>query len=114
MWRRIGLKKKCGAANPIEIHKGAKLMALDLLEKQATVEEILREISRIKSMVTEAVEDGVQSALRAAKQGRHVAEDAVDDARHAIKRNPLQAAGIVFAAGVVIGGLLTLISVRRD
>jgi ElaB/YqjD/DUF883 family membrane-anchored ribosome-binding protein len=38
----------------------------------------------------------------------------VDNARHAIKRNPLQAAGVVFAAGVAIGALLTLISINRD
>ncbi len=110
----------------------ARDLAQDLLEKQATVEDILREVSRMKAVVADAVEDGVQSALRAVKQGREVAEDgvqsavravrkgrdaaedAVDGARHAIKRNPLQAAGIVFAAGLVIGGLLTLISMNRD
>jgi ElaB/YqjD/DUF883 family membrane-anchored ribosome-binding protein len=126
------------ASNPIELHKGreAKLMsrdlAQDLLEKQATVEDIFREVSRMKTAVADAVEEGVESALRAVKQGREVAEDgvhsavravrkgqsmaedAVHDARHAIKRNPLQAMGIVLAAGVVIGGLLTLISMNRD
>jgi ElaB/YqjD/DUF883 family membrane-anchored ribosome-binding protein len=110
----------------------ARDLAQDLLEKQATVEDILREVSRMKTVVAEAVEDGVESAMRAAKQGREmaengaqsvmravkhgrsVAEDAVDDARHAIKRNPLQAMGIALAAGVVIGGLLTLISRNRE
>jgi len=108
-------------------------MAQDLLEKQqATVEDVLREVSRLKSVVSDAVEEGVDSALRAIKQGRdaaeqgvestmravkhgrEAAEDMVHDARSAIKRNPLQAAGIVFAAGLVLGGLLTLISVNRD
>jgi ElaB/YqjD/DUF883 family membrane-anchored ribosome-binding protein len=126
------------ASNPIELRKKreAKLMsrdlAQDLLEKQATVEDIFREVSRMKAAVTEAVEEGVESALRAVKQGREVAEDgvhsavravrkgreaaedAVQEARHVIKRNPLQAVGIVFAAGVVIGGILTLISFNRD
>jgi ElaB/YqjD/DUF883 family membrane-anchored ribosome-binding protein len=110
----------------------ARDLAQDLLEKQATVEEILREVSRLKTVVAEAVEDGVESALRAVKQGREVAEDgvhsalravrkgqsiaedAIHDARTAIKRNPLQAAGIVLAAGVVIGGLFTLISLNRE
>lgn len=110
----------------------ARDLAQDLLEKQATVEDILREVSRMKSVVTDAVEEGFETALRAAKQGREVAEDgvhsalramkkgqsiaedAVHDARTAIKRNPLQAAAIVLAAGVVIGSLLTLISYNRD
>ena len=92
----------------------ARDLAQDLLEKQATVEEILHEVSRFKTMVTDAVEDGVESALRAVKNGRDAAEDALHDARYAIKRNPLQAAGIVFAAGVMLGGILTLVSMRRD
>lgn len=89
-------------------------MAHELLEKQATVDDILHEVSRIKAVVTDAVDDGVQSALRAAKQGRDAAEDMVQDARYAIKRNPFQAAGILLAAGVVIGSLVTLIAARRD
>jgi ElaB/YqjD/DUF883 family membrane-anchored ribosome-binding protein len=101
-------------ANQANIGKGAKLMALEVLEKQATVDELFREVSRIKSVVTDAVEDGVQSALRAVKQGRDAAEDAIHDARYAIKRNPFQAVGILFAAGVLVGSLVTLVSVRRD
>ena len=86
----------------------------EFLEKPATVDEVLREVSRIKSVVTEAAEQGVRSALRAAKQGREFAGDKIDDARYAIKRNPLQAAGIVFAVGVVIGTIVTLICYPRD
>lgn len=89
-------------------------MAYDVLEKTATVDDVLREVSRIKTIVTDAVDDGVQSALRAVKQGRDAAEDVLHDARYAIKRNPFQAAGILLAAGIVIGGLVTLIAARRD
>jgi ElaB/YqjD/DUF883 family membrane-anchored ribosome-binding protein len=90
------------------------MAVIDSIAKQADVEDILREVSRIKSVVTEAVDDGVQQALRAVKQGRDVAEDAIHDARYAIKRNPLQAMGIVLVVGVAIGGLFTLLSMRRD
>jgi ElaB/YqjD/DUF883 family membrane-anchored ribosome-binding protein len=86
----------------------------EILGKSATVDEVLREVSHIKSVVTEAVDDGVRSALRAAKQGRAFAEDKIDDARHAIKRKPLQAAGIFLAAGIVIGSVITLICYPRD
>jgi ElaB/YqjD/DUF883 family membrane-anchored ribosome-binding protein len=86
----------------------------EILGKSATVDEVLREVSHIKSVVTEAVDDGVRSALRAAKQGRAFAEDKIDDARHAIKRKPLQAAGIFLAAGIVIGSVITLICHPRD
>ena len=88
-------------------------MAAEILEKTATVEDVLREVSRIKSVVVEAVDDGVRSAVKAIKQGRHAAEDAIDDARHAVKRNPFQALGIVFAAGMVFGALAVWMT-RRD
>jgi ElaB/YqjD/DUF883 family membrane-anchored ribosome-binding protein len=89
-------------------------MAHDLLEKHATVDDVLHEVSRIKSIVTDAVDDGIQSALRAAKQGRDSTEDVIHEARIAIKRNPFQAAGILVAAGVLLGTLITIVTLRRD
>ncbi len=86
----------------------------ELMGKAASVDDVLREVSRLKSVVTEAVDDGVQSALRAAKQGKTFAEDKIHDAKYAIKRNPLQAAGIVLAAGIVIGSLITWMCSSRD
>ena len=88
-------------------------MANGILEEQATVDDILREVDRIKSVVTDAVDEGVQSAIRAVKQGRDAAEDAIHDTRHAIKRNPLQAAGILLGVGILIGGLVGFLA-RRD
>jgi len=84
------------------------------LENQATVDGIYREVNRIKSIVTDAVDDGVQSAIRAVKQGRDVAEDVVHDARYRIKRNPLRAAGVILAAGIILGGFFALLTVRRS
>jgi ElaB/YqjD/DUF883 family membrane-anchored ribosome-binding protein len=89
-------------------------MAVEVLERQATVDDVLREVSRIKALVVDAVEDGVKTALRTVKQGKDVAEDTIHDARYAIKRNPFQAVGIVFAAGVVLGSIVTLLSSHRD
>ncbi len=88
-------------------------MPTDLIEKAATFEDVLREVSRIKSVVTDAVDDGVRSAVKALKQGRNAAEDAIDDARYAVKQNPFQAIGVVFAAGVVTGALAVWIGFRR-
>jgi ElaB/YqjD/DUF883 family membrane-anchored ribosome-binding protein len=89
-------------------------MAVELLEKSATVEDVVREVSKFKSVVSDAVEDGVRSALRAMKQGRYAAEDALDDVKHAVKQNPFEAVGIVFAAGVVMGGFFTWLFIRRQ
>jgi ElaB/YqjD/DUF883 family membrane-anchored ribosome-binding protein len=78
----------------------------------ATVEEALREVSRIKSMVTEAVEDGVKTAMKTIKQGRYAAEDMIGDARHTVKQRPFQAMGVVFAAGVLTGALVGWLASR--
>jgi ElaB/YqjD/DUF883 family membrane-anchored ribosome-binding protein len=102
------------AAAGVAILKGRGEAMAEILEKPVSVDEVLREVSRIKSVVTDAVDDGVRSALRTAKQGRAFAEDTIHDAKYAIKRKPLQAAGIVFAAGVVIGSLIAWICYPRD
>jgi ElaB/YqjD/DUF883 family membrane-anchored ribosome-binding protein len=88
-------------------------MSTGLAENKTTIEDVLREFSKIKSVVSDAVEDGVQSAVKAIKQGRSVAEDAIYDARHTVKKSPLQAIGVVFAAGVLAGSVLGWIGARR-
>lgn len=83
------------------------------LEMPATVEDVVREVSRIRTTVTEAVDDGVKSAIRAMKQGRDAAEDVIEDARRSVKRNPFQAVGVVFALGVLTGFVVSLVGRRR-
>lgn len=93
-------------------------MAMELLDKQPTVEDVLREVSKIKSIVKDAVDDGVRSAMKSVRQGRdaarEAAEDAIDDAKRAVKQNPLEAVGIVFVAGVFAGLLAAWVGTRRS
>ncbi len=88
-------------------------MLANVLEKPATVENSLHEVSKIRSRITDAVEDGVRSASQAIRHGRHAAEDAIGEAKHTVKQRPLQAMGTVFAAGVLAGTLFTWIGFRR-
>ena len=88
-------------------------MPAHILEKPATVEDVAREVSKIRSIVTDAVEDGVRSARQAIKHGRYAAEDVIEEAKHTVKQRPLQAMGIAFAAGVLAGGFLAWIGFRR-
>jgi ElaB/YqjD/DUF883 family membrane-anchored ribosome-binding protein len=90
-----------------------RLMPTDVLNKPATIDDVRREVSKIKSIVTDAVEDGIKSATKAIKHGRDAAEDVLDEAEHAIKKRPFEAIGVFFAAGVVTGGILTWIGFRR-
>ena len=88
-------------------------MLANVLEKPATVENSLHEVSKIGSRVTDALEDGVRSASQAIRHGRYAAEDAIEEAKHTVKQRPLQAMGAVFAAGVLTGTLFTWIGFRR-
>ena len=88
-------------------------MLANVLEKTAMVESPLREVSKIRSRVTDAVGDGVRSASQAIRHGRHAAEDAIEEAKHTVKQRPLQAIGTVFAAGVLAGTFFTWIGFRR-
>ena len=87
-------------------------MPTDVLQMPESVEEALREVSRMKTIVTEAVEDGVKSAVKAIKQGRYAAEDMIGEARHTVKQRPIQAMGVVFAAGVLTGALVGWLASR--
>lgn len=88
-------------------------MPADVLKKPATVEDAAREVAKVRSIVTDAVEDGVRSARQAIKHGRNAAEDVIEEAQHTVKQRPFQAMGMVFAAGVLAGGLLAWIGFRR-
>jgi ElaB/YqjD/DUF883 family membrane-anchored ribosome-binding protein len=88
-------------------------MLASVLGKPATVADPLREVSKIRSRVTDAVEDGVRLASQAIRHGRHAAEDTIEEAKHTVKQRPLQAMGTVFAAGVVAGTFLTWMGSRR-
>lgn len=97
-------------------------MGMELMDKQAaTVDDVLHEISRLRTAVKDAVDDGVKSAIKTMRKGRDMAEDVVDaaqdtleDAKRAVKKNPLEAVGIVFAVGIIVGCLMGWAGSRRD
>ena len=92
-------------------------MAVETFEKGARAipdtDEVLGQVARMKSMITDAVDEGVQSAMSAIRQGRRVAQDALDDATDAVTTNPLRSVGVVLAAGIAIGAIAVWLSGRR-
>ena len=73
-------------------------MPIQELEKTATLDELRTDVAKITTTFYDALDDGVCSARRAVKHGRHAAEEAVHDARHAVGK-------IAFSAGVMTGCL---------
>jgi ElaB/YqjD/DUF883 family membrane-anchored ribosome-binding protein len=80
-------------------------MEARVLEKPP-VDDALREVTKIRSIVTDAVEDGVRVANQVIKRGRHAAEDALEDTKRAVQKRPLQSLGAAFALGAVAGALV--------
>lgn len=62
----------------------------------------------LKTVAADAVEDAVHSAKRTIKQARQGALDARDELTYRVKREPLKAAALMFAAGAVVGAVLVL------
>jgi ElaB/YqjD/DUF883 family membrane-anchored ribosome-binding protein len=113
---RIGVRDLSGASYPRDLQsqiKETKLMPAEALKEPPALEDALREVSNIRSIVTDAVEDGVRSASQAIRHGRYAAEDVIEEAKHTVKQRPLQVMGVVFAAGVLAGCFLTWIGFRR-
>ncbi len=88
-------------------------MPATVFEKTASVEDALREVSKIRSKVSEAVEEGVRTANQAMKRSRHAAEDLIEDVRHSVKQRPIEALGLAFGAGILAGGLTAWLGFRR-
>ena len=88
-------------------------MATDVLRNIAAPEEARRQVSKIRSIVSEAVGDSVRSASRSIKRGREAAEDLIDEAEHKVKQQPFRSVGMAFASGVFAGALLAWIGFSR-
>ncbi|HXS77265.1 MAG TPA: hypothetical protein VN753_13890 [Terracidiphilus sp.] len=89
-------------------------MASDLLEKVPSIDEVYREVSRLSTTVTQAVEDGFKTAVKAVEQGRHATEDMISDGKRMMRRKPVESAGVIFAAGMLTGAFITWLAARRD
>ena len=73
------------------------------------------EARMLKSLATDAVEDGVHAAKRAitsVKRGVEELADVKDEAVHRVKRQPLRAVGIALGVGLVVGLAVTWIGRR--
>jgi ElaB/YqjD/DUF883 family membrane-anchored ribosome-binding protein len=69
-------------------------------------------VGRVKEAVADAVEDGINTAKRAVKQGRRAAEDLVDDAEYQVKQHPLSAVGVSFGIGLGLGAVIGVLLAR--
>jgi ElaB/YqjD/DUF883 family membrane-anchored ribosome-binding protein len=97
---------------------GGTTMKAEVLEKvtdvRAAAAQLGAEAGRVKEVVADAVEDGINAAKRAVKQGRRAAEGFIDDAEHQVRRNPLSAIGVSFGIGLGLGIVIGALTARNS
>ena len=64
---------------------------------------VAHEARLLKSLATDAVEDGVHAAKRAITRGMHDLEDLRESAAHRVKRAPLLTVSLAAAGGILVG-----------
>ena len=72
------------------------------------VAKISREAQALKTLATDAVEDGLHAARRTVRKAQQRALDTRDDLTYRVKRQPLAAVAVAFGAGTLVGFLLGL------
>jgi ElaB/YqjD/DUF883 family membrane-anchored ribosome-binding protein len=92
-------------------------MKAEVLEKVidagATAAQLGAGVGRAKEAVADTVEDGINTAKRAVKQGRRAAEDLVDDAEYQVKQHPLSTVGVSFGIGLGLGAVIGMLLARN-
>lgn len=71
-----------------------------------TLEEMAQNASRLRSSVSEAVEDNMHLVRRAARRSWYGAEDLVANAAYKVRRHPFEAVAIAAGTGFAIGLLV--------
>jgi ElaB/YqjD/DUF883 family membrane-anchored ribosome-binding protein len=74
------------------------------------VAHMSHEARMLKSVATDAVEDGMYKVRRAVTTARRDIDDARDDATHRIKQQPLKSVGLAFGVGVGVGLATTAVA----
>jgi hypothetical protein len=62
----------------------------------------------LKTLATDAVEDGLHAAERTIKRARRTALDARDEMTYRVKREPLKALALTFGTGALFGLAVSL------
>jgi len=69
--------------------------------------------SRAATGAADALENGVEAARRAAKQGCCSAAELIDDTKRRVRRYPIETVATTFAAGIAVGAAIGCMIKRR-
>jgi ElaB/YqjD/DUF883 family membrane-anchored ribosome-binding protein len=93
--------------------RGKEIMMQSMFERTGEqIADTAHKASRAASAAADALEDGVGTARRAAKQGYYAAAELYDDTKRRVQRHPVEAVVATFAAGIAAGTAISWM-VRR-
>ena len=90
-------------------------MAETLLDQAGEqIADAAHKASRAASAAADALENGVEAARRAAKQGCCSAAELIDDTRRRVQRHPFEMVAATLAAGIAVGAAITCMIRRKS
>jgi hypothetical protein len=92
--------KSALADTPMASDTTVRERAVDTVRQAA---HLAHEARRLKTLATDAVEDGVHAARRAIARRMHDLEDLRESAAHRVKRAPLLAVSLAAVGGILFG-----------
>ena len=102
--------KAAVADTPMASDTSIRDRAVDTVRQAA---HVAHEARLLKTLATDAMEDGVHAAKRAITRRMHDLEDLREAAAYRVKRAPLASVGVFFGAGILIGAAIGLFAGRR-
>lgn len=88
------------AETPMACDTTVRDRAVDTVRQAA---HVAHEAGLLKTLATDAVEDGVHATKRAITRGVHDLEDLRESAAHRVKRAPLLTVSLAVAGGILFG-----------
>ena len=83
-----------------------------LVDKVVDTDRLAKDAHLLKARATEALDDSLRAVKRTAKQRLNELEDLKDDAAIRVRKAPLAAVAVTFAAGLLFGMALGWFSHR--
>ena len=77
------------------------------------VAESIRKLSHAASAMAEAIDEATDVIKHVIKRSGDVAEKLLEDTTQRVKRHPVETMAVTFALGVVVGGFVGWLVVRR-
>ena len=101
-----------GSATVDKAEAARNVVTERVLDAARQAEHVAHDARRMTERAAEVLEDGLHAAKRTYKRRVHELEDLRDEAETRVRKNPMAAIGVTFAAGLAMGVVIGWIGHR--